>query len=368
MLRNSRALPRFLPAVLAAAVLAGLVLARAYRSPPSRLLLNITPSRLPADGRSSATLTIQTADGSPISFPIAEVKLEVVEGNRRVRLGDLLAKKGSFQAPVLAGVTPGRAVFAVSAPGQPPEKTALETYLDAGDRAGDGTPDFSRLDEEADRPAFRRWFTFLAEMQFYRQPDRLPVEINDCGALLRYAYREALREHTSAWAEEIRLAGPPPGVSVQKYRYPFTPLAAALFRVRGGVFEPEDLRDGTFAQFADADTLRRRNTHPVGRSLERAEPGDLLFYRQLEQDLPFHAMIYLGRSQFESNSQNRIVYHTGPIRHTGPTRHNGPTQNSNGEIRRPTVTELLHHPSPRWRPLPGNPNFLGVHRWNILRR
>ena len=337
-------------------VVAGLVLAGAYRSAPSALLLDITPSRLPADGHSSATLTIQAADGSAVSVPIAEVKLEILEGSRRVKVGKLHSVAGSIQTAVLAGVAPGRAVFAVYAPGRPPSKAALETYLDAGDRAGDGTPDFSRLDQEADRLAFRRWFTFLAEMQFYRQPDRLPVEINDCGALLRYAYREALREHSSAWAEEIRLEGPPPGVTVRKYQYPFTALGAGLFRVRPGVFEPEDLRDGTFAQFADADTLRRRNTHLVGRSLERAEPGDLLFYRQLEQDLPFHAMIYLGRSQFESNSQNRIIYHTGPI------------QNSQGEIRRPAMAELLNHPSPRWRPLPGNPNFLGVHRWNILRR
>jgi len=27
----------------------------------------------------------------------------------------------------------------------------------------------------------------------------------------------------------------------------------------------------------------------------------------------------------------------------------------------------MRHPSPRWRPQAGNPNFLGVYRWNILR-
>jgi hypothetical protein len=29
--------------------------------------------------------------------------------------------------------------------------------------------------------------------------------------------------------------------------------------------------------------------------------------------------------------------------------------------------DLLDHPQPEWRPVPGNPNFLGVFRWNILR-
>jgi uncharacterized protein YfaT (DUF1175 family) len=31
------------------------------------------------------------------------------------------------------------------------------------------------------------------------------------------------------------------------------------------------------------------------------------------------------------------------------------------------LADLLHHPDPRWRPEPSNPNFLGVYRWNILR-
>jgi uncharacterized protein YfaT (DUF1175 family) len=38
-----------------------------------------------------------------------------------------------------------------------------------------------------------------------------------------------------------------------------------------------------------------------------------------------------------------------------------------GEMRRMRLAELLNYPSPRWRPLPGNSNFLGVYRWSILR-
>jgi uncharacterized protein YfaT (DUF1175 family) len=36
-------------------------------------------------------------------------------------------------------------------------------------------------------------------------------------------------------------------------------------------------------------------------------------------------------------------------------------------MRRLLVSDLLHHPDARWRPLPENTNFLGVYRWNILR-
>src|SRR5687768_12628967 len=44
------------------------------------------------------------------------------------------------------------------------------------DSLGDGTPDFLRLTSSTDRDAFRRWFTFLAEVHFFRAPDRLPPD------------------------------------------------------------------------------------------------------------------------------------------------------------------------------------------------
>ena len=51
-----------------------------------------------------------------------------------------------------------------------------------------------------DRAAFLRWFTFLAEAQFFTPPAQRAAEVIDCSSLLRYAYREALRRHDSAWA------------------------------------------------------------------------------------------------------------------------------------------------------------------------
>ena len=142
---------------------------------------------------------------------------------------------------------------------------------------------------------------------------------------------------------------------VAKFTWPRTPLGAALFRVRPGPFAASDVSSGAFQQFADASTLRQFNTHFITRDIRLAQPGDLLFYRQIEQNMPFHAMIYLGRGDFEQSASKWIVYHTGPL------------AGAPGEIRRPSVEELLRHPSPRWRPNVGNGNFLGVYRWNILR-
>ena len=237
-----------------------------------------------------------------------------------------------------------------------PEEPAVQASTEPplSDRFGDGTPDFLRLRNPSDRRTFLRWFTFLAELQYYRDPQRLPKEINDCAALLRYAYREALRDHSGSWASDLGLESILQEGSVRQYRYPYTLLGANLFRVRPGAFEPDQLKSAAFAQFADAKTLQLYNTFFVSRSIEEAQPGDLLFYLQLQQDMPFHAMVYLGRSQFEPEG-DWLVYHTGPI-------DGGP-----GEIRRRTVEELHQHPSPRWHPVPGNGNFLGVYRWNILR-
>jgi uncharacterized protein YfaT (DUF1175 family) len=299
---------------------------------PRVLRLRVEPPQLPANGYATARLV---ADAP-------EVQFRVVAGHRHVRVESGIAA---------ATVIPGVATIEAAAKNYRRATVRIETTPVASDRAGDGTPDFLRLDDPSDRDAFREWFTLLAEAQQYETA----AEITDCAALLRFAYREALRTHDAEWAERLRL--PPVALprDVRRYAYPFTPLGAALFRVRAGPFRADDVRDGAFAEFADAQTLMRRNTHFVSRDLARAVPGDLLFYRQLEQELPFHAMVVLGHSHFAPSAERWIVYHTGPL---GKTR---------GEVRRPTYAQLRAHPSPQWRPTPGNPNFLGVYRWNILR-
>jgi len=218
------------------------------------------------------------------------------------------------------------------------------------DRYGDGTPDFVRLTDPADQAAFRRWFTLIAEYQAERPPAQTPAEITDCASLLRYAYREALKRHDDVWFQTsgIEVAAPPG--EIRAWSYPHSPLGTALFRVTPGAFSAEDLTGGAFAQFADAKTLVERNAHFVGRDVREAEPGDLLFYRQFGQSSPWHSMIVT-----RSGAAAEVVYDTGPD-------HGAP-----GEIRRVLLSELLDHPQPQWRPTPGNPNFLGVYRWNILR-
>ena len=65
-------------------------------------------------------------------------------------------------------------------------------------------------------------------------------------------------------------------------------------------------------------------------------------------------MVFVGRSFFEPAHADWVVYHTGPS-------DGGP-----GEVRKVRLADLLRHPAPRWRPVPSNPQFVGVFRLTAL--
>ena len=196
-----------------------------------------------------------------------------------------------------AGRLPDQQTVTISASGVEPRQLALTTMLDPGDSFGDGTPDFLRLHDSADRESFPPLVHPAGRSPVLPRPEA-SAEIDDCAALLRFSYRETLRTHDSAWASTMCAArAAAVGQTYSQYHYPYTPLGAAMFRVRDGSFAASDLSDGAFAEFADAKTLWRHNTYIVGRDLGRARPGDLLFFRQSGHDMPFHAMIFLGHSQ-----------------------------------------------------------------------
>jgi len=333
---------KFALPIAAVAIVLGLLWAAPHRQSAAPRL-TVTPAQLPADGYATAELAIEVSGPTPPSVTIAPAHTARVE--------EVSPTPQGFKATVRAGVTPAVVTLSVASPNAPPARTTLTTVLDPVDSAGDGTPDFLRLDNPDDHHAFTQWFTYLAETQFFQPAELRPAEINDCAALIRYAYREALRAHDGPWATAEHLPVLPGIPDVAKYQYPYTPLAANLFRVQPNAFQPSDLATA-FAQFADAKTLQLRNTHFITRDAARAQPGDLFFYRQDNDHMPFHSMIYLGRSQFARTPDRYLVYHTGS------------NADGSGEIRRPTLDELRRFPDADWRPLPDNPRFLGGRRRN----
>ncbi len=335
---------------IAFAVLLCVAAVASYRS--QRLTLEPTYIIVPADGGEHEAFRIRFLlpwlplwVGSP--DPVSE--------DPRLRLPESRDARGTsfFEGLIQTPVSPGVSRIAIGWRGRTLQIPVTFTFAPT-DSYADGTPDFLRLHTPQDREAFRAWFTVIAGAQADLSAAQLPPEIDDCAALLRFAYREALHVHDESWLTHHPM--PFPRSSIRQYVYPQTPLGANLYRVRPGRFLPEDLDDGSFAQFADAHTLMRYNTYLVGRDLRKARPGDLIFYRQLEQDSPYDVSDY--HSPFHSmivGEGDEVVYHTGPIHH------------GKGEMRRLSTTDLLHHPDARWRPVKENDNFLGVYRWNILR-
>ena len=315
---------------------------------PATLNIDAPTAELVADGRSNASLPLHSFGGrSPGEGELTAVVLGG-RGHGTVSVGGT-----PLSLVYRTGVMPGVVTIKLAGKIANAATVTLTVAPDYRDSFGDGTPDFLRLDTASDRQAFRQWFTLIAEHEALAD-SHLPAEINDCAALLRYAYREALRCHDAAWAAAMDLGAAPAVADVTKYQYPYTLVGPRLFRVKQGQFSATDLNDGTFAEFADVKTLVLANAHLVGRDVHRALPGDLLFFRQFEQRSPFHSMVFVGRGNF-GPGHDWVVYHTGP------------DSRRPGEIRHVSLSSLLRHPDPRWRPLPGNRNFLGVYRWNILR-
>jgi hypothetical protein len=331
-----------LPLLLLAA--AAVLFARHYQS-PQRLVVSPREVTLPADGALHRAADVRLSrDGSLDAVTLVSLGVPA-----RLLRDSPTAATVEIQSPV----NPGTQRLLLHFRGATTVLT-LHFVTDAGDRFADGTPDFLRLHTASDRAAFRAWFTALADTAAALPRnglprESLPKEIDDCAALLRWCYRNALHAHDEAWQATMPLDTLPPLASVAQYAYPFTPLGAALFRVRSGAYTADDAANGAFAQFADAKTLWQRNTFFVARDVRAARPGDLLFYRQLEQNSPYHSMILTGPAH------NWAVYHTGPI------------GKKPGEMRRVALDDLLHHPDTRWRPIIENSNFLGVYRWNVLR-
>lgn len=239
-----------------------------------------------------------------------------------------------------------------------PSKNNLSTINHIGelqDLDQDGLPDSVELRTLNSRENFRQWFTYIAEKQYNKLSDSWQTDQRDCAGLVRFAWREALRKHDHAWYQRMgpeyeAIAGDLP------YALSGTPLQEKLFRTNFGVFGPADLNNGTFSEFADAQTLKNYNTNFVSRSRDEAKPGDLfVFHQPWVQKFPYHIMIFLGSPhEVTEAGHDWVVYHTGP------------TQNDPGLVKKVRLSTLDHHPDRRWRPVPGNPNFIGIYRLKIL--
>jgi uncharacterized protein YfaT (DUF1175 family) len=184
------------------------------------------------------------------------------------------------------------------------------------------TPEQSRV--------FRAWMVRIVDQQLALGPTPR-WEQRDCAGLVRFAVAEALRPHDAKWRQANSVGGRVP---------PDLDLSDAQKQLRHNW----KLADGTRAAYVGALELVQENAVLVARDLNLAQPGDLLFFDQGDDQ---HLMIWSGRY---------IAYHTG----TSSAGDNG--------LRAVSVPQLMAWRDSRWQPVAHNPNFLGVYRLRFLAR
>lgn len=212
----------------------------------------------------------------------------------------------------------------------------------SGDVDLDGFPDMAELHSEDNRDAFRQWFIRIAESQFKKPNYSWNQKERDCSGLIRYAYREALKEHSRDWYNKNGITIDKNLPDVRKFHYPDIPvLGKNIFKIKKG----DAMDSTTFGVFADAETLLKHNTIFISHNLTDARTGDILFFHDRNAIIsPYHSVIV------EKNDLQGIIllYHTG-------TRQG---------IKRVTADYLQSSRS--FAPAEWNDRFLGVFRFHIL--
>jgi uncharacterized protein YfaT (DUF1175 family) len=227
---------------------------------------------------------------------------------------------------VLAGPVLAATALAAAAPAG----AATASTATAGTRGAGGAiaVDATLTPEQA--RAFRAWMVRVIDAQIARGPSPR-WQGRDCAGLVRFAVAEALRPHDLAWRRASGIVGRlPPELS----------LTEEQKALRHGW----RLADGSRAAYVGALELVQENAAFVSKDVNRARPGDLLFFDQGDDQ---HLMVWTDRY---------VAYHTG----TSDRRDDG--------LRAVSVRDLMAWRDTRWQPAADNPNFLGVYRLRFLPR
>lgn len=179
--------------------LGGALLYIRHETRTRRLVIEPRSLILPADGGFHAASMLRLANDGDLS----PAKIGSNLSNLRMFQTDANRVEAQLRAPVM----PQEQKFRLNYRKQTVIVPVTFVASDA-DSYRDGTLDLLRLHSEEDRRVFRAWFTAVVEAKAAQPRDELPTEIDDCAALLRYAYREALHAHDAGWLVSEHLTCP----------------------------------------------------------------------------------------------------------------------------------------------------------------
>ena len=294
---------------------------------------NAPMNAFPADGQSCGRISycFDAKKGErPAQGPFGDISaVEIIS-----RETGLLCENIFFKSTGKAGI--------VRFEGAGGTKIHLTFYKISADIDDDGFPDEAELISEDDREAFRGWFVRIAESQFLRRSFSWKDTQRDCAGLIRFAYREALKEHDAQWLIKSGIVIDKNLPDIRRFHYPAVPvLGKNLFKQKTG----SALDVNSFGSFADAETLLKYNAGFVSRSFDDVKKGDILFFRiNSTGRQQYHSMIVAG----VENREPLIIYHTG----------------KEDIIKRVPLSYLKG--SGAFDPSSSNDRFLGIYRFHIL--
>jgi len=176
---------------------------------------------------------------------------------------------------------------------------------------------------------FRAWMVRIINEQL-RQGPTPRWQQRDCVGLIRFAAHEALQVHDAKWLKAN-------GISVEQL-----PPEMALTEPQRGLAQNWKRTAGDTGAYVSAIGLVQHNTRFIGRDVNQALPGDLLFYDQGDAQ---HLMVWMG---------SYIAYHTGTVK-----------PDDNG-LRAVKLSQLMQWKDTRWQPEFDNPNYIGIYRLDFL--
>ena len=294
--------------------------------------------------------------GGAVQHTLSNLDVILNEGTpeeTRRRIRKPLARPDETQTLAYVVIRPNRSPAQMFIPGQDPESSKPDEVaryqrdVEARIREKKDTSDEEEMAllEPGDERAVRVATVNLALQQARSISPRWESKQRDCAGLVRFAYREAIRERSAKQIAQL-------GIPSRLYLPPVSQAARAIFPSFPIVWETGLLRDGTprFGDFADGETLVSYNFRQVGYDVSRAKPGDLLVYRKdAVGDEPWHLMIVA-----QSHRDPLVVYHNG-------------ARGAEGQVRAVRTRELFQSPDPVWIPTRENPHFLGVFEWKRFR-
>lgn len=183
---------------------------------------------------------------------------------------------------------------------------------------------------QAQSRAFQAWMLRIISAQLERGPSPR-WQHRDCAGLVRFAVNEALSPHDAKWLRAN-------GIATDRRLPPELELNAAQAALRNRWVQT----GGQVGHFVTALVLVQHNSRFIAREVSQAQPGDLLFFDQGDDQ---HLMVWMGE---------RIAYHTGTV-----------TPDDNG-LRAVDTKQLMTWKDTRWQPVASNPNFAGIFRLSFL--